>query len=213
MSQLMRVSILGTMPNGEVWSVNPVYRLGTGLDVPVSQENAQAIATAIAARTVPAGLTALMSTSTFVSGARVEARLADGTLQTLAEAPKATPTPGTGTTTHPFQTALVISLKSTATGARGRGRLYWPATAAQLTGTTLRLATAVQTAALSAAKSYLTNIETDIETTLGGSSLAVWSRTYSSLSAVASMSVGDVLDTQRRRRDQLIESVLSGPYP
>lgn len=213
MSQLMRISILGALPSGEEWTVNPVYRLGTGLDVPVSQENMQAIVTAINARAVPTAVTQLWSTTTTVTGVRAEARMADGTLQSLAEGSKATPTIGAGTGTHPFQTAIVSSLRSSATGARGRGRLYWPATGIALTTGTLRVSAAAVSSYLSGVKTYLSGIETDIEASVGGASLAVWSRVGSTLSAVHTIQMGDVCDVQRRRRDQLVEAYTSTSYP
>lgn len=213
MSQLMRISILGNMPSGEVWSVNPVYRLGSGLDVPVSASQMTAIVTAINARAVPTAVLTMFNPGTTVSGVRAEARMADGTLQSIAEAARAVPVLGTGTSTHPFQTSLVSSLRSTATGARGRGRLYWPATGIALTSGTLRVPSANITSLLSGVKTYLSGIETDIEASVGGSSLAVWSRQYESLSAVENIQMGDVCDTQRRRRDTLIEAVQATPYP
>ena len=60
---------------------------------------------------------------------------------------------------------------------------------------------------------FLAAIETAIEASLGGASLAVWSRTNASLSAVQTLQVGDVADVQRRRRDALIESYTSLAYP
>jgi hypothetical protein len=45
-----------------------------------------------------------------------------------------------------------------------------------------------------------------VQTTLTGADLAVWSRVGSQLNEVNALQVGDVLDTQRRRRDTLVET-------
>lgn len=214
MATIIRVSIMGAMPSGEVWSVNPVYRLGSGLGTTVSAAQCQTIATAIAARVVPTGLMNALSTSTTVTGCRVEAREMDGSLNAQAEAVKATPTAGNGgTTAHPYQTAIVASLRTSTVGARGRGRLYWPATGMLLTVATLRVSAANVSSILSGMKTYLSGISTDIDTTLGGNTLGVWSRASADTHAVTSIQMGDVLDVQRRRRDQLIESYSSVTYP
>lgn len=213
MSQLMKISILGAFPGGEVWSVNPVYRLGTGLDVPVTDANMTAIVTAINAITVPTAILTTMGTASSIVGVRAEARMATGELQNIAEAGRAVPVPGQGSSTHPFQTSIVTSLRSSASGARGRGRLYWPATGLALVAGTMRPATSGVTSILTGVKTYLSGIETAIEASVGGASLAVWSRLNASLSAVNLIQCGDVLDVQRRRRDSLIEGVSATPYP
>lgn len=213
MSHLIRVSIVGAMPNGEVWSVNPCYRLGTGLEVPVSDAQMTAIAAAINARAVSTGILTMWSTTTSITGVRLEARLLDGTLQNIVEGSRAVPAVGTGTNTHPFQTAMVTSLRTGTSGPRGRGRLYWPATAFAMSGATLRVNQASLSSFVLGVKTYLSGIETDIEASVGGSSLGVWSRTSNSIDNVNTIQAGDVLDTQRRRRDSLIEAYTSTTYP
>lgn len=213
MARLIRLSILGAMPSGEVWSVNPVFAVGGDFGVPVSATQAQTIATACAAVVVPTGLVVLMNNATSVYGVRVEARAINGTLESQAEALKATPTSGTGTNAHPYQTSVVLSLRTATPGPSGRGRLYWPGTGAQLNTATLRLAATFNTSAASAAKTYLSGLATAIQATVTGVSPVVWSRKTSLLQPVTSIQVGDVLDTQRRRRDTLIESIASIAYP
>lgn len=213
MADLIRVSYVGAMPSGEVWSVNPVYSVGGDFGTPVSQLVAQTIATAIAAISVPTGLVQIMNSATTVTGCRVEARALDGTLESQAEAVKTSPTPGTGAGNHPFQTSCVISLRTATPGPSGRGRLYWPATGANLTASTLRTAAGQNSTTATAAKTLLSGIEAAIEASLSGVALAVWSRKNLALPGVISLQVGDVLDVQRRRRDQLIEGFASTSYP
>jgi len=206
MADVLRVSIKGTSPGGEVWSVNPVYKIGGDFSVSVSQVEAQAIATAIAARAVPTGLLNTMATSSSVTSVHIEARSRLGVLERQADAVKVSPGVGSGAFAHPFQTALVISLKSAVPGASGRGRMYWPATGIGITQTTLRPSAAIVLATLQGAETYLSGIDTDISATLTGVSLTVWSRKTGNTSNVVELSAGDVLDTQRRRRDAAVEN-------
>lgn len=212
-SRVMRVSIVGTLPGGEEWSVNPVYIIGGDFGVTVTPAQAQTIATAIAALTLPTGFVNNWPAGVVWTGCRVEARALDGTLETQAEGIKAVPTPGGATTVHPFQTAWVTSLRTAFPGARGRGRLYWPAQGVSLVAGTFRPNTTTVNTFLAAAKSFLTSIEDAIDVTLDGVSLGVWSRTNGDVNVVNSIQLGDVLDVQRRRRDTLVELVASSSYP
>ena len=142
MADLVRVSLSGAMPSGEEWSVNPCYALFGG--TVVTAEEAQAAAVAIAAITWPSSLRASNVAGVTMSAARVEARTEAGILESLGEAARTTPSAGNGVTPHPFQTALVSSLRTQHAGASGRGRLYWPATSANLQTSDLRLNSASQ---------------------------------------------------------------------
>lgn len=213
MADLLRVSIVGTMPGGEEWSVNPVYSVGGDFGTPVSALQAQTIAGAIAAIAVPTGILTQMLNSSTVSGCRVEARNLAGVLESQGEGVKAVPTPGTSSTAHPLTTAVVSSLRTAHAGASGRGRLYWPLNGVSLSATTSRITGATVTSVLSAVKTYLSSIEVAIEATLPGVALAVWSRKVPDLFLVTQIQMGDVPDVQRRRRDQLIESYSATPWP
>jgi len=59
----------------------------------------------------------------------------------------------------------------------------------------------------------LSAIQAAIDVTLDGVALAVWSRKNADLYVVNSIQVGDILDTQRRRRDQVIENYTVQSYP
>jgi hypothetical protein len=209
----MRVSIFGSLPSGEEWSVNPVYKIGGDFGVSVSNEQAQTIATAIAAVAIPAGFQGCMSSSTYVLGARVEARSLSGTLETQAEALKGSPTNGTSSQGHSYQTSWVISLRTTTPGASGRGRLYWPATGQVLDVATLRPSSTAVNGFLTGAQTYLSALDAAIEATLTGVSLVVWSRVTASTANVNRLQVGNVLDVQRRRRDALIENYSTVAFP
>lgn len=200
------------MPGGEVWSVNPCYFL---LDEPasVSQTEALAIATAVNALTVPTSVRALFSSSTSITGCRVEARDRNGLLEAQAEQVRGAVVPGTGVAVHPYQTSTVTSLRSAFPGAQGRGRLYWPATGVTMLTSNLRIDPAVLSAALTGIKQYLSDIEGAVAVSAGPADLAVWSRTGTAFHAVNEIRQGDVADTQRRRRDALSENYSVVTYP
>jgi hypothetical protein len=205
MADLIKVSILGTMPSGEVWSVNPVFRLNPPM-IPTDVQMVN-IAEAINLLTVPSGLKLTMSSGTIVTGCRVEARSAAGVLDKVAEGARSVPAVGTGASPHPFQSAIVLTLLSPTASARGRGRLYWPATGVALTASTLRIAGGDLSSIAVAAESYLVQIQSALSTVLSHDvALCVWSRVSSITHAVQKIRVGDVVDTQRRRRDSLVES-------
>lgn len=212
MANVLRISLQGTLPGGEVWSVNPVFHL---LDTPpVSSPQCLTVATAINGITWSAGITALMSTSTFVTGCRVEARFQiDGHLEAQADAPRAVTVPGTGATTHPLQTSAVASLRTDFPGAQGRGRLYFPATGASLGSGTARFSTSNMNSFVLGVKTLMAACTTAIQPTLGPNSLIVWSRTAGATHAVTQLRAGDVPDVQRRRRDQLVELYSPTSYP
>jgi hypothetical protein len=214
MADLLRISLVGEMPNGEEWSVNPVFAIGGDFGESVTAAQATAIATAIAARAVPTSLLATNVTTVKVNGARVEARMSNGDLVALGEALKATPSPGTASASHGFSAATVVSLRTGLPGASGRGRLYWPATGVLMNNLTLRVDPSAVAGILAGMKTYLSGIDTDIQSVLtGAATLCVWSRKTGALSPVNAMQVGDVLDTQRRRRDVIVESYQSVAYP
>lgn len=211
MSGLIRVSIQGDLPGGEVWSVNPCFT--STEDLPASYEDLITIATAINAISVPAGLLATMNSNCHVTGVRLESRSLSGDLVAVYEAPRGTVQTGSGTSVHPFQTALVLSLRTANAGASGRGRLYWPATGVALTPSTMRVTNSVLTSFRTDAASYLTSIKGAIDVTVPVSQLVVWSRLNSIGYAVNRISAGDVPDVQRRRRDSLAEVVVTASYP
>jgi hypothetical protein len=125
----------------------------------------------------------------------------------VAEGARSVPAVGTGASPHPFQSAIVLTLLSPTASARGRGRLYWPATGVALTASTLRIAGGDLSSIAVAAESYLVQIQSALSTVLSHDvALCVWSRVSSITHAVQKIRVGDVVDTQRRRRDSLVES-------
>lgn len=211
MADIVRVSIAGQMPGGEVWSVNPTFKITSGAVITGSECTAAAIA--IAALTLPTGLKAVMSNKVTFNKVRVEARTHAGVLEAQGEALRAAEEVGSGAVSMPFQSSMVISLRSLAPGGRGRGRLYWPALAGILDTSTVRIVGTTVDNALTGAKTFLTAVQgaldASVDETVG---LAVWSRTGGSSSLVTKLIVGDVVDSQRRRRDAIPETYKEVAY-
>ena len=213
MADLLRVSIKGGNPGGEVWSVNPVFSIGGDFGAPVSAAQAMTIATAIDAITISSGITAMMAPQTTITGCRVEARKLDGTLESLAEHARGAPVAGSASSASSLQTSMVASLRTTHPGPSGRGRLYWPATGIPLQLSTYRPTSANMNTYALGVKTYLSAIQAAVDVTLDGVALAVWSRKDLELYVVNSIQLGDILDTQRRRRDNLVENYTVNAYP
>lgn len=203
----VRVSILGASPGGEVWSINPVFD-PTGEFPGWNQANADAAIVAINALTIPLTLLQCLSTALTVTGSRLEVR-DDGndSLIGISEGARTTAQSGTGTPRLPAQGALVASLRTNTPGASGRGRLYWPAVGASI-DTNLRLSSPTTAAFAADMKTYLNNIAGALAASFTsiGFNLAVRSRATQTTPHVARIQVGNVFDTQRRRRDNIPEA-------
>ena len=211
MADYVKVSIKGAMPNGEVWSVNPVYSLPNGAGA-ITQTELNTLLEAINDLAVPGNIRSAMISATTVTGARLEVRNTSGALLMVSEGLRDTPMGGQGTTVHPYQTSVVFSLRSDTPGGRGRGRLFWPATGQAISTTTLRVADTAQATLIDGMNSYLNAINAEVQAFDAGSVLAVFSPTSSALYPIVRIQVGDVLDTQRRRRDALPESYVTATY-
>jgi len=210
MTNVVKVSLQGSLPGGEVFSVNPVWNVGTS---PVTATDAANIAAAIDAVTIPTDLLTMMPSSCAWTGNRVEARTDAGVLLAVGEHKRSSPVTGSTSNAHPPQTSMVVSLRGTLSGARRRGRLYFPAVGTLLLNTNLRFSAAQRDIYLAAVKAYLALVEDAIQSVTTSAVLVVWSRTDNGTTLVTQMLAGDVPDVQRRRRDALIESYGSVSWP
>lgn len=114
---------------------------------------------------------------------------------------------GSGITGNlPPQCAVVATLRTAFASSTERGRYYLPGPSANLLTAAGRLQTTPQTniaAALVAAHAAEILAGTD-------NFLVVYSRKNRSTQVVLRLDVGDIIDTQRRRRDKLIEVRIGG---
>lgn len=213
MADLVKVSIVGTLPTGEEWSVNPVFGIGGDFGVSTTPQQMADLVTAVNAITVPANLLQMFALNTNLTGCRVEARTKSGVLENQAEGLRGTAAQGAVSTAHPFQTAWVTSLRTTRPGGSGRGRLYWPATGVVLQNSDYRPSSATVSSTLTAVKAYLALIQAQVDVIWDGVGLMVWSRERNELNAINQLQMGNILDTQRRRRDVLLETYTGAVYP
>lgn len=115
------------------------------------------------------------------------------------------PTAGTGTAVLPWNSALVISLRTAIPRGRGsNGRVYWPALAMPVVTGSGRVATANVSARLTAAKTFFDSLNTAANTYFAGTRVIVASNVGLGVNApVTSLRSDDRVDSiERRENDQ-----------
>jgi len=181
----------GTFP-GETWSFT-LHTLGSP-DLPTAQTAWTNAITALWTGKLDALITTNVSL-TQVSTASMD----QATGKQISRLIGAVTHPGTiATATLPPQCSVAVSWMSNTATRAGRGRMYLPVYAAA-TLNSGRLSAATVTATVAAVKAM-----TDV---LVGAALTpvLYGRTSKATTPIAQFNVGDVVDTQRRRRDKLIE--------
>lgn len=104
----------------------------------------------------------------------------------------------------PFQCATAVSLRTVFATRRGRGRFFLPPLAVgAIAGG--RLTTAAQTTIADKVQEMMLFLQSGSQTPV------VYSRASRAAITVTSIDVGDVIDTQRRRRNKLVEDRESRP--
>lgn len=206
MAQRINVRLNGSLGSAseEKWSVGLNYGFGgTTLSQADSQTAATAIANLLAASATPFG--------TLANGAGAGCSLDSVDVYGYAASGPAvshgqgllSPKRGfTGTTSAPPQTCSVITLLTNVPGRSSRGRIYWPQLAP-----TISAGLKSSTAAGHGAGLRALNITIEgALNTFGPWVLCVYSAKNDNLTTVSAFRSGDVLDTQRRRRDALAET-------
>lgn len=214
-TDIIRVTIKGTLAGGEVWSINPCFGFGDFGTITPTVSEMNAAATAVNAVNPGAMMLQLLSSAGAVTGCRIEARTLAGGLELVSENNRGSVLQGTSTPVAPPQTAVALSLRTDRAGGRGRGRAYWPALGVSLSTSTLRWNTTQMPDFLSQSKTYLSGIITALNGAFGESNgqLNVWSRASASRQYVTSLQIGNVVDSQRRRRDGYPEAYSSVSFP
>lgn len=135
-------------------------------------------------------------------GAQARTYNVDNDLIASGESLYVTPIAGTSSVDGlPVQTAIVVSLRTPAPGARGRGRMYLPAPDVGSITQLGRLASTRQQTVADLLRDFFDAWNAASTTEAAG----VVSQVGSSVTALNQVRVGNVFDTQRRRRDQLPE--------
>lgn len=218
----IKTILRGNLGTAENWSIGLSWRNFELFPASMTQSMVESLAvrltTAIGTSAVPATIKTLVSNACTFTGWRVEQREEDESLTNVGEAAYTAPFGGSNPPSKSPQDALVVSLRTTTPGARGRGRIYWPALGATL-NTDFAL-TAPTSAAVALASAELFDLVGDqINAEWAANSipvtteLAVRSVTDHVSRQVVRLQVGNRLDTQRRRRDLLIENYAVQAYP
>lgn len=215
-----RLQLSGTIAGIEQFSLNPTFDVEGELEEGWVQAGANDMVEAAAAVDIPAGLRLLASTRSVFQELRLEGRSsADDSLLGVAVAAYTGEQPSSGAVAvMPPQSAVVISMRTDTPSASGRGRIYWPALGAQI-GSTLRLSNPTTDVLAAEAASYLKSVQDAMAAVNSGFppwanlALAVRSKTTKTTPHVRRLMVGDVIDTQRRRRDGLPENYATSAYP
>lgn len=203
-----RLSIQGSLPGGEVWSVNPAFRESPGgaLDDLYAQwATAVAAAFADSPSLLPQQLSQLLTSSATIDNIRVSRYGTTGDLLWYHDAPLANKKAGTGTLSGPTTQALVFSLSAGLFARTGRGRLFWPALTYPVDTSSGRVTKGTLPQMLSDFRTMIVGIENAAPSGISPT-LAVYSAKLGVAQPVNSLRVGDVMDSQRRRKDALKES-------
>lgn len=200
---IYNLRIQGEPVSGEKWE-NSLYFTSAGL----SLDDAAAVATTFVDHlwngngSTIAGLKGRYDADTTVVGAVLNA-ISDSTGHVIGQELLTVTSTGTATGEPlPPNVALVVSLRTTAFGPGGRGRIYLPApSTAECVGG--RLASAAQTEMANVVFLCLAEAQD------ADFALALYHRNTRTTTAVTSIDMGDVFDGQTRRRQQLAESRVS----
>lgn len=198
---------------GDRWSVglNLMPQTGSPADLITGQDDLNSAAADVAAALSPvtlSGIASMMTSACNIDEVQVQFFGTDNLLS--AQSTPAIPSfGGSGSIKAPPQCALTISLQTGLPGASYRGRIYWPALGASLQNT----GRITGYSGLVANYRTLFNTINNELSAYGNLKYAVYSPTKDVLTAVSNIRVGDVLDTQRRRRDAIAETYLTAPIP
>jgi len=126
-----------------------------------------------------------------------------------------TPIPGTGGATPKLtpQASIVASLYTDLVGRRYRGRIYWPADGITLTNDwkVPDTSPAIQDNYLNSTVAMIDTLNTLMSGFSPASAgVCIIASSYGVNTPVTSVKVGNVVDTQRRRRAQLVEEYMTG---
>lgn len=208
--QHLQVRVNGLLGTNQTWSVNPKFSYpGSPTSVPTqaAMDSWAAAIIALESGDIIPNID-MISNSASVLGVTCSFITADNTSLVISEGTLATPVTGTGAASMPGQCAVVSTILTNIPGRSGRGRLYWPYIALGMTDE-LRIP-------LTDAQTIASNVGAwlhDVAAAWPGSEpvvASVVSRVKSAAYPATIVRVGDVVDTQRRRRDQLIEGTRTG---
>lgn len=191
---LFKHTLQGTFP-GEVWS----FGLHTSGNLTVSAAET-AWAVAAGAFWAEAGL---LFANEVVASATTTAELDQATGKQLTRVETGSSLIGSAVSESlPYQCAPAVSFRTNLATRAGRGRFYAPSLAVEFVVGGKMTSTA-QTALLAGAEDMVNSLQG------AGLTPVLYGRTSHATQTITRIDVGDVIDTQRRRRNKLVESRVS----
>lgn len=204
----IRVELFGNLMGGaERWSAGfslpPLVGSGTQPLITIAEDTASAFDSQWEGTSFSIG--AYMPLSTSFLGAKATHLADDGSVLGTASKLLATPDTGTQELALPPQCAIVVSLRTPTAGARGRGRMYLPGPGTESLTDNGRLQGSVRDALAARMVDFIGNVNSLLTPQVVG----VASNVGGFITTVTAVAVGDVVDTQRRRRDALPEGYVT----
>lgn len=197
-----RGTVKGHLEGGEVFNFTLHFLAVTGQAAVMAVDLATAVTKMWSGTNTPAGnITALYPAAIGVDGVVVDEL--DSAGKNVSQGRQSLALVGTGTDEPlPPQNSVVVSLRTNVPTRAGRGRIFLPS---PVTTTVIdqRLDSAAQGDVLHGALAMLNSMTADGWTTV------IYHRGSDSGDQVVSIDVGDVFDTQRRRRNKLVETRVS----
>lgn len=203
----LRCIVNGQLVPGEVWSTSFAINYGDGNIDDVDELSDVAAAAIVLLTDGIFQTTNICSDQTTITDAVCRSYDEDGVLQAQGVAVPESSVVGPSALRLPPQCATVLSLQTIRPGGRGRGRMYLPLLSLGLT-TGGRIPTATVTSVMDSLDDAFDEFETTIRglDDMASANVAVASGVGSGLlTDVSAIRMGDVVDTQRRRRDELGE--------
>lgn len=195
---LFKHTVSGSFGGGEVWT----FTLHTSGNLSVAAANS-ALVTGVTNMMGSAYGAIIPASTTADSCSTVELDPATGRQTTGSDSTLGLAGTNEGESL-PYQCATVVSLLTNQRNRSGRGRFYTPSPAVdQVAGG--RLAAAAVTATLTGAGELIDGL------TAASLTPVLYSRTTKETTVVQELRVGNVIDTQRRRRNKLVEEYSSSP--
>jgi hypothetical protein len=208
-----RIHIEGTLANGaEVWSTSfactDIDEVGiSDPDVLTTWAN-DCLANFIPGTGWPGDMRSLLGSAATVNKVRIYWYPTVASAAAAAGESSGASVAGSGTTVLPLQSALVYTLVTARPGRSYRGRMYWPVLTQAIPADGKLPTTSITLAAR--ALSFVQMLETlSQEAPLATMAPVVVSKAQNVVTEVTAVRVGNVVDTQRRRRDNLVETFAS----
>lgn len=216
MANFNRVILSGHIAGVQSWSVGLSFGAAGGTSDGVTtydelNEWAEAIGQLNGGHVFDDELGVALGTITDLSQIRTEALQANGDLVEAAEVAQSPAYSGSGTVHMPPQSSIVMSLDTGRPGRSYRGRAYWPALGLPLDTGSARIDISDATSLATSFVGFLGDIAAaapaghNLDPVVASAKLGVQT-------PVTRVQVGTVVDTQRRRRDKLVEQYASVTY-